>query len=94
MVDEAHMHLATKVLQANIQKCDHLGERKLISTLSEHLFMKSVFELNHPPLDDYLQDYESSAHSVMGEISTEVTAGQILDTFQLKYYTFLTCVHF
>ena len=43
---------ASSVLAISVNKCDHVSERKLISTFSYDLRMQDVYELYHPPLAD------------------------------------------
>ena len=41
---------ASRVLAISVNKCDHVSERKLISTFSYDLRMQDVYELYHPPI--------------------------------------------
>lgn len=79
---------ASRVLAISVNKCDHVSERKLISTFSYDLRMQDVYELYHPPLADCSKQYVCSAHSAIGDITMEVKVGEIVDSFNVKAVDF------
>ena len=68
---------SSRILAITLQKCDHVAEKRIVSSFSDKSSMQDVYEDYHPSLDDCCKQYICSAHSELGEITTEVTVGEI-----------------